>query len=51
MGGISFGTGIALIVLTPIIVLPSLFNIVILVGAVSIFAGVLNIVASARKID
>jgi len=46
VGGISFGTGLALIVLTPFIVPPSLFIIMILVGLVSILAGILNIVAS-----
>jgi len=46
VGGISVGTGLALVVLTPYIVPPSLFIIMILVGLVSIVAGVLNIVAS-----
>ncbi|TET28492.1 MAG: amino acid permease [Candidatus Bathyarchaeum sp.] len=51
VGGICFGAGITLIVLTPIIAPLSLFSIMILVGLVSIIAGMLNIVASARKID
>jgi len=51
VGGICFGAGITLIVLTPIIAPLSLFTIMILVGLVSIIAGILNIVASARKID
>ncbi len=51
VGGICFGAGITLIVLTPIIAPLSLFTIMILVGLVSIIAGMLNIVASARKID
>ena len=49
VGGISFGTGLTVIVLTPIIVPPSLFIIALLVGVVSIIAGILNIVAPARK--
>ncbi|MBA7470457.1 putative amino acid permease YhdG [subsurface metagenome] len=51
VGGICFGAGITLIVLTPSIAPLSLFIIMILVGLVSIIAGMLNIVASARKID
>jgi len=51
VGGICFGAGITLIVLTPSIAAISLFNVMILVGLVSIIAGMLNIVASARKID
>ena len=51
VGGICFGAGITLIVLTPIIAPLSLFTIMILVGLVSIIAGMLNIIASARKID
>jgi APA family basic amino acid/polyamine antiporter len=49
VGGISFGSGVALMVLTPTIVSSSLFVIMMLVGVVSIVAGVLNIFASARK--
>jgi APA family basic amino acid/polyamine antiporter len=51
IGGICFGAGVALIVLTPVIASPSLFIIMILVGLVSILAGILNILVSARKID
>ena len=51
VGGICFGAGITLIVLTPSIAPLSLFSIMILVGLVSIIAGILNIAASARKID
>ena len=51
VGGICFGAGITLIVLTPSIAPLSLFIIMILVGLVSIIAGMLNIIASARKID
>jgi amino acid transporter len=49
VGGVSFGTGVAFIVLTPIIVPPSLLVVALLVGVVSIIAGVLNIVAPTRK--
>jgi APA family basic amino acid/polyamine antiporter len=51
VGGICFGAGVTLIVLTPLIVPPSMVNIMILVGLVSIIAGILNILTSARKID
>jgi amino acid transporter len=52
VGGISFGTGIALILLSQVVVSDILFIIVILAGAVAIIAGILNIFnASARKID
>jgi len=51
VGGICFGAGVTLIVLTPVIAPPSLFIIMILVGLVSILAGILNILVSARKID
>jgi hypothetical protein len=51
VGGICFGAGVTLIVLTPVIVPPSLSIIMILAGLVSIIAGVLNILTSARKID
>ncbi len=51
VGGISFGSGVTLIVLAPTIASSSLFIIMILVGVVSIIAGILNIFASARKID
>ncbi len=49
VGGISFGTGVALILLTPMIVSPPLRIIMMLVGVVSIIAGILNIVASRTK--
>ncbi len=49
MGGISFGAGVAILVLTPIIVPPSFLVIALLVGVVSIIAGLLNVVAPARK--
>ncbi len=49
VGGISFGSGVVLILLAPTIASPSLFIIMMLVGVVSIIAGVLNILASARK--
>lgn len=49
VGGISFGSGVAIIVLVMKIVPPSLFNIVLFIGAVSIIAGILNIIASRTK--
>ncbi len=51
VGGICFGAGVTLIVLTPVIVPSSLFIIMIIAGLVSILAGIMNILASARKID
>ena len=51
VGGICFGAGVTLIVLTQIIVPPSMFLTVILVGLVSVIAGILNILVSSRKID
>jgi len=51
VGGICLGAGIALIVLTPSIAPFSMFIPMILVGIVSIIAGMMNIVLSARKID
>jgi len=51
VGGISLGAGVTLIVLTPVIAPPSLSIIMIIVALVSIIAGILNILASARKID
>jgi APA family basic amino acid/polyamine antiporter len=51
VGGICFGAGITLIVLTPSIAPFSMFIAMIFVGIVSIIAGMLNIVLSARKID
>jgi len=51
VGGICFGVGVTLIVLTPVIVAPSMFLIMILAGLVSILAGIINILVSAHKID
>ena len=51
MGGVCFGAGVTLIVLSPVIAPPSLVIYVVLVGLVSIIAGLLNILVSARKID
>jgi APA family basic amino acid/polyamine antiporter len=51
VGGICFGAGLTLIALTPSIAPPSLFIIMIIVGLVSIVAGIMNIFLSARKID
>ena len=51
VGGVCFGAGVTLIVLTPVIVAPSMFLIMILAGLVSILAGIINILVSARKID
>jgi len=51
VGGISLGAGVTLIVLTPVIASPSLSIIMVLVGLVSIVAGILNILVSTRKID
>jgi APA family basic amino acid/polyamine antiporter len=51
VGGICFGAGVTLIVLTPVIAPPSLFIAMIVAGLVSILAGILNILTSARKID
>jgi amino acid transporter len=51
VGGICLGAGIALIVLTPSIATFSMFIPMVLVGIVSIIAGILNIVLSARKVD
>jgi amino acid transporter len=51
VGGVCFGAGISLIVLAPILVASSLFLIVIIVGLVSIFGGLLNILVPSRKIN
>jgi APA family basic amino acid/polyamine antiporter len=51
VGGISFGSGVAIIVLTPAIAILSLFPIMLVIGGVSIIAGILNIFVYARKID
>jgi APA family basic amino acid/polyamine antiporter len=51
VGGICLGAGITLIALTPSIATFSMFIPMVLVGIVSIIAGILNIVLSARKVD
>lgn len=51
VGGICFGVGITLILLTPIILQPSLLAVAILVSFISIIAGILNIFIPSRKID
>ncbi|MCW4015431.1 MAG: APC family permease [Candidatus Bathyarchaeota archaeon] len=51
VGGICFGAGVTVIAVAPLIVTSSLLVIIILVGLVSIIAGILNIFVSARKID
>jgi amino acid transporter len=51
VGGIVFGAGVSLILLSFLVVPNSLVIITILAGLVSIIAGILNILASARKID
>jgi amino acid transporter len=51
VGGICFGAGVTLIILAPVIAPPSMFLALIIVGLVSIAAGILNILVPARKID
>jgi uncharacterized membrane protein HdeD (DUF308 family) len=51
VGGICLGAGITLIILTPYIAPFSIFIPMVFVGIVSIIAGILNIILSARKID
>lgn len=51
VGGICFGVGIIIILLIPSISSLSMLIPVVLVGIVSIIAGMLNIILSARKID
>ena len=51
VGGVCFGAGLSLMLLTPIVVPPSMFTITLIVGLVSIIAGIMNILASTRKID
>jgi basic amino acid/polyamine antiporter, APA family len=51
MGGVCFGAGATLMILAPAIAPPSLVIYVVLVGLVSLIAGILNIIVSARKID
>jgi len=51
VGGVCFGKGVTLIALTPAIVPTSMFLVMIIVGLVSIIAGILNILVPSRKID
>jgi amino acid transporter len=51
VGGVCFGMGVTLIALTPVIVPTSMFLVMIIVGFVSIIAGILNILVPSRKID
>ena len=51
VGGICFGAGISLIVLTPSIAPLSMFIPMVFVGFISIIAGLLNIILSGRKVD
>jgi amino acid transporter len=51
VGGVCFGSGVTLIVLAPAIAPPSLLIVMVLIGLVSIIAGILNILVSTRKID
>ncbi|MDG6222562.1 MAG: APC family permease [Candidatus Bathyarchaeota archaeon] len=51
VGGICLGAGITLLITAPSITRLSVFPIIILVGLITIIAGMLNIVASAHKPD
>lgn len=51
LGGMSFGVGLILIMITPFIAQDSMLSIMLFVGLVSIFAGILNILVPTRKID
>jgi len=51
VGGVCFGAGATLILLTQVIAPPSLFIVMVLIGLVSIIAGLMNILVSTRKID
>jgi hypothetical protein len=51
VGGVCFGAGASLILLAKVIAPPSLFIVMVLVGLVSIIAGLMNILVSTRKID
>jgi len=51
VGGICFGAGVMLIVLTPVIMSQSMSQIPIIVGLISIIAGIINILVPSRKID
>ena len=51
VGGMCFGAGATLIILAPVVASPSMVLFVVVAGLVSIVAGILNIFASAHKID
>ncbi len=51
VGGVCFGAGATILILAQVIAPPSLFIIMVLVGLVSIVAGIMNILVSRRKID
>jgi APA family basic amino acid/polyamine antiporter len=51
VGGVCFGAGATITLLANVIVPPSLLIVMVLVGLVSIIAGIMNILVSARKID
>ncbi|HDQ05223.1 MAG TPA: amino acid permease [Candidatus Bathyarchaeota archaeon] len=51
VGGICLGAGVTLTILAPVIVPSPLFIIMIIVGLVSVLAGILNILVPSRKID
>jgi amino acid transporter len=51
VGGICFGAGVTLIVLTPSVAPFSMFIPMVFVGLLSIIAGMLNIATSTRKVD
>lgn len=46
IGGISFGSGVSIIVLAPMIASPSFILVMLLIGSISILAGILNIISS-----
>ena len=51
VGGVCLGAGATLILFAQIIAPPSLFIVMVLIGLVSIIAGIMNILVSTRKID
>jgi amino acid transporter len=51
VGGICFGAGVTLIILAPFIAPPLMVLAMFIAGLVSMIAGILNILVSARKID
>ena len=51
VGGVCFGAGATIILLAHAIAPPSLFIVMVLVGLVSIVAGIMNILVSTRRID